>query len=487
MTLFMYRKFIQEDNAMVNQVPSYNSAFVSDAMKYLQHAAVVEHKDSITEDIKSSLSMAPLIALPSALSAKKSTINALRVANGEGLPVKVKKTFGEKLKGVPKGIGNKFSNAAKSIGNMPSNISSAFHNATDGQALTRATNVFKSGDGVLYLDDLSNAITTAAQEGKDTSKLVSLRKELTQAVANGDKTDDIIKNVDKALKETAQAGKKGIFSKMAGYAAKPFKWLGGKITSSGAYKWLEGTKYGGQALSKLGGFAKVAKKGGAVFDLVIEGGAQLFGEVIPAFKNGGVGAGIKQLGKSSVQVAGSVGGWALGASLGTKAGAAIGTAICPGIGTAAGAVIGAVGGIIGGLIGSSLFSGIAKKITGKSENDKIEEKQLQQQAAMVAGDSASVSQLQSAVAQQVQYDIASGNVTEDTQKMMGYLQTQGTGTSQPSFGSLTTGTSSGLIATNPDGSFDFSVPQNALPQINYSGLTNTQSDPLLENVQTVAI
>ena len=89
---------------MVNQVPSYNSAFVSDAMKYLQHAAVVEHKDSITEDIKSSLSMAPLIALPSALSAKKSTINALRVANGEGLPVKVKKTFGEKLKGVPKGI-----------------------------------------------------------------------------------------------------------------------------------------------------------------------------------------------------------------------------------------------------------------------------------------------------------------------------------------------------------------------------------------------
>ena len=71
--------------------------------------------------------------------------------------------------------------------------------------------------------------------------------------------------------------------------------------------------------------------------------------------------------------------------------------------------------------------------------------------------------------------------------MMGYLQTQGTGTSQPSFGSLTTGTSSGLIATNPDGSFDFSVPQDALPQINYSGLTNTQSDPLLENVQTVAI
>ena len=55
---------------MVNQLPNYNAAFVYDAMKYLQHTAVVEHKDSLSDDIKSSLSSAPLIALPTALSTK---------------------------------------------------------------------------------------------------------------------------------------------------------------------------------------------------------------------------------------------------------------------------------------------------------------------------------------------------------------------------------------------------------------------------------
>ena len=57
---------------MVNQISGYNSAFAQDAMKYLQHMAVVEHKDNLFEDIQSSLSMAPLIAIPSAIGAKNS-------------------------------------------------------------------------------------------------------------------------------------------------------------------------------------------------------------------------------------------------------------------------------------------------------------------------------------------------------------------------------------------------------------------------------
>ena len=452
---------------MVNQVSSYNSAFVSDAMKYLQHTAVVEHKDSISEDIKSSLTMAPLIAVPSAWGA----YNSAKIANGAEVKQKVKTTFGQKIGNLGQKIKNiptSLSNLWNGIKSVPSNVSTIAHNVTDGQALTRAANVFKSGDGVLYLDDLSSAITNAKKAGRNADELISLRNTLTKAIQNGEKTDDIIKSVDKALKETAQtAGKKGLFSKIGGLVSKPFKWLGGKITTSGAYNAIKSTEKGAAAISKLGNFAKVAKKSGAIFDLVIEGGMQLFGEIIPAFKNGGIDSGIKQIGKSGLQVAGSVGGWALGASLGTKAGAAIGTAICPGIGTAAGAVIGAVGGIVGGLLGSSLFSGIAKKITGKSENEIIQEEQLEQQANMLANDSNTVAQLQSAVAQQVQYDIQSGNVTEDTEKMAEYLQNiQTSTTTQPSFGSLTTNQS--WIATNPDGTYDFSVPQDALLQMDYT-------------------
>ena len=128
------------------------------------------------------------------------------------------------------------------------------------------------------------------------------------------------------------------------------------------------------------------------------------------------------------------------------------------------------------MLGSSLFSGIAKKITGKSENEIIQEEQLEQQANMLANDTNTVAQLQNAVAQQVQYDIQSGNVTEDTEKMAEYLQNvQTSTTAQPSFGSLTT--NQNWIATNPDGTYDFSVPDNALLQMDYGlGSTNNQEE-----------
>lgn len=451
---------------MVNQVSAYNSAFTQDAMKYLQHMAVVEHKDSITEDIKSSLTMAPLFAIPMAIGAK----NSANISNGAAVKVKANTKFTQKIKNIPSNVANKVknipntvSNIGKSVRNIPSNVSSAAKNLTDGNAISRAANVFKSGDGILYLDDLSDTIKTVRKSGADATDLINLRNQLTKAIENGDKTDDIIKNVEVALQSSKSAGKKGIFSKIKSVASKPFAWLGNKITSSGIYNTVKSTKVGGTIISKLGSFAKIAKKGGAVFDIVMEGGAQLFGEVIPAFQNGGFGAGMKQIAKSGVQVAASTAGYALGASLGTKAGAAIGTMICPGVGTAVGAVIGAVGGLVGGFIGSSVLSGIAKKITGKSENEKIQEQQTEQQANMIAQDSASVQQLQNAVAQQVQYEIATGTADENTQKMMTYLQgTQTTGTT--SFGSLTN-TSNGVIATNLDGSYDFSVPQDQVMQV----------------------
>ena len=77
---------------MVNQLPNYNAAFVYDAMKYLQHTAVVEHKDSLSDDIKSSLSSAPLIALPTALSTK----SMIQSANATGNVAKSSKNIFQK-------------------------------------------------------------------------------------------------------------------------------------------------------------------------------------------------------------------------------------------------------------------------------------------------------------------------------------------------------------------------------------------------------
>lgn len=470
----MYRKFIRED-FMVNQLPNSNSVFVYDAMKYLQHTAVVEHKDSLLDDIKSSLSSAPLIALPMAISSK----NMTQTANAAVYSAKSTKNIFQKIASIPDAI----TNAIKAA---PSAAASAATNLTDGNALTRFSNVYKSGDGALYLDEITRAVAEAKRSGQSADVLSDLRNQLINAINNGDKTDDIISGIDKALKETAeQTAKKGIFSKIADVVSTPFKAIGKAITSSGVYKAAEGTKAGSAVFSKLGAFGKMAKKGGAVFDLAIEGIMQLFTEIIPAFQNGGLSSGVKQIGKSGLQVAGSVGGWALGSAAGTKAGIAIGTMICPGIGTAAGAIIGAIGGTIGGLIGSSLLAGAAKKITGKSENEIIQEEQMQEQAQMYANDPAALAQLEQAVAQEIQIDMQDGELSEDGQKMLEHLEyinsyvstspytttntsaldtTSNTGTS--TFGTLT-------IATNPDGSYDFSVPQSALTQVNYGSATGS--------------
>ena len=56
---------------------------------------------------------------------------------------------------------------------------------------------------------------------------------------------------------------------------------------------------------------------------------QIFTEIIPAFKNGGVDSGVKQIGKSALQVAGSVGGWGIGGRLGSKTGIANGNGNLP--------------------------------------------------------------------------------------------------------------------------------------------------------------
>ena len=114
-------------------------------------------------------------------------------------------------------------------------------------------------------------------------------------------------------------------------------------------------------------------KNNALF-IAIEGGIEMFTNVIPTFKQLGAKSGMKQVAKSSAKVAAGLVGWKAGAA----AGAAIGS-IIPGAGTAVGAVIGSIIGTIGGIVGSSLATKAVQKVVGKDELDIAKEKQQQEQ------------------------------------------------------------------------------------------------------------
>ena len=442
---------------MVNQLSNYNSAYVSDAMKYLQHMAVVEHKKDLGDDIKSSLMMSPLMAVPTAFGTSGTYNSAQAVLNGI---TPAKTSLWSKIKNIP----------STAVGG----IKSAFEGIKSGKTTTSSiSNVLKNSSGYELLNELDTKIASAKSANASTKALVeqrnALKSALDNAMASGTKvSDDVLKSADDVIAAASKTAKKGFFAKIGTVISKPFKAAKNAITSSktfeSAYGAIKSTQTGSKILSKLGGFAKLAKKGGAVFDLAIEGTMQLFTEVIPAFKNGGFDSGVKQIGKSGLQVAGSVGGWVAGAKAGAALGAAVGS-IFPGAGTAIG---GAIGGIVGGLLGSSVLTGVAKKITGKSENEIIKEEQLEAQAQAVASDAQSMRQLQNAVAQEIQLDMQDGELSEDGQKMLQYLN-QNTSASDTSFGSLT----NNWIATNAYGAYDFSVPQDALPQMNYDLFNQT--------------
>lgn len=130
------------------------------------------------------------------------------------------------------------------------------------------------------------------------------------------------------------------------------------------------------------GFGKAMGHSGAGFMAVMDGISETFTQVAPAFKIG-TAEGFKQIGKSTVKVVAGAGGWLAGDALGKGIGAAIGTAICPGIGTAIGTF---VGGFLGGMVGSAVAGKAAKAITGKTEVEKYQEKQIAQTAQQVEAD-----------------------------------------------------------------------------------------------------
>ncbi len=95
------------------------------------------------------------------------------------------------------------------------------------------------------------------------------------------------------------------------------------------------------------------------------------GKVIPAFKNEGILAGLKQTGKSILKVGSNFISYAAGGVLGRIIGTSIGTLICPGVGSA-------VGGNIGDAIGSMLVGSTVTNVVDKAlnEDETLEENQI---------------------------------------------------------------------------------------------------------------
>ena len=254
--------------------------------------------------------------------------------------------------------------------------------------------------------------------------------------------DDIAKMAsEKAAKKAAEEGtKKGIFSSIKS---------GFKKLTSGIGTWFKGTSIGGKITSKIsssplcGKIGKLFKGTGAVGIMAFEGIIGVFTDIIPAFKAGGVKSGLKQTGKTALNVAGSGAGWAAGSWIGGAIGGVVGS-IFPGAGNVIGA---AVGKFLGGMVGSIIGGGLAKKVTGKSEVEKIQEQEVQKQAQTVAQDPTAMNELNALVAQQVQTDIANGNVTKDTEKMAEYLNSGSYNVSFQGNGQM--GYTTPTISTNP--------------------------------------
>ncbi len=288
----------------------------------------------------------------------------------------------------------------------------------------------KSASGATKMSEIPSKLAAKAENVKG----LGLDAFKTENIKNSFKNsyDDIAKMADDAAKKAAEKAAKS--STKTGFFASIGKAFGkAKETVSGLFK------SAGQAIGKTGfgtavkkfftdgagkGIAKIAGKAGKLFKgtgavgmMAIEGVIGIFTDVIPAFQAGGAESGFKQIGKTAVKTAGSGAGWAVGSWAGAAIGGAIGS-VFPGVGNAVGA---AVGKFLGGIVGSIIGGGIGKKLAGKSEVEKIQEEQINQQAQMVAQDTASMNELNALVAQQVQTDIANGNVTKDTEKMAEYL------------------------------------------------------------------
>ena len=408
----------------VNGVNSY----VSDALKYINGMSVVQKTGNIIKDTTDAVKQTPSFTIfemaPKVYGGLKYGLNSAGATGLKGGYQAIKDMGGliDDTMQLQKGLKG---------ASMNYDALSTIYKAKGGRG--------RAGSEAANLAD--DAIKLA-KEG-----LAAGNKEvITQA---GVKAEEAVKLAKSAAKEA----KPGLFSKLKGLlkigvkegaddVANAAGKAAGSASSAAAGATAEAAATGAKGL--LGKAGAAFKKSGAGVMMVIDGAMELFTNVIPAFQAGGAKSGVKQLGKSTVKVAAGTGGFVAGSAAGKAIGAAIGS-IFPGAGTVIG---GMIGGFVGGLVGSSLAKGAAEKITGKSEIEKLQENAVDEQAAMIAGDSASMSQLNQAVQMAIQQDLADGELSEDGQKMLEYLNSGAAGTSTSANPYASTGTGYNTAYTN---------------------------------------
>lgn len=243
----------------------------------------------------------------------------------------------------------------------------------------KAVNCASAGSQLLSLMPSAKKLSSLSQETQTLYNQFKTASEL--AVKSGSK--DAIANAHQLLSKANAAAYAETAASATGLWAKTKNVLGITKAGNAINSFAVKSPTFGKCLNTF-------KAQGGTAMLVLEGATEAVTNVYPTFKQLGVKAGFKQLGKSTVKTVASVGGWVAGAALGTKIGAAIGS-IIPGAGTAVGAAVGAVIGSVCSLIGGSLGSKLAKtgaeKLVGKDELVLAQERQTQQlaQQAQVDG------------------------------------------------------------------------------------------------------
>lgn len=330
---------------------------IADGLKYINGADVTEEETSIVSDVKSSV-FNPITVLFGAMEVNSSLKTAYNAKN-----------IKEVLSSIKSGAEATTSCTSTSITEQ---LSSAISNAVAKADAKTAEKAAKAA---------ASTAETAVAEGTSSGIFSTVKSGLSKAGS---------------LLKSAGSKVSSVISKIPGAS---------KISEG--VSWLKNTKFG-----------KVMKGTGASGIMIFEGIIGLVTEVIPAFVQGGVDSGLKQLAQTGVKTVASGLGWAGGTVAATAIGSAIGSLILPGLGTTIG---GAIGTFIGGIIGSSVASGIADKIIGETELEKLEDEQYEEAAASVAQDSTAMSELNTLVSEQVQTEIANGTADEDTEKMAEYL------------------------------------------------------------------
>ncbi len=394
---------------MADSITSLSSAYTRDALKYINNLALND-STNLTEDITGAVTSVPFCG---GISAAMFTGGRLMKRTGE----EYTSIFG-KTKNKMAGI--------KGLTDTLSGIKDVMYK---NNALNA---ILKGSKGLEGASKNLEATTLIKDLLKDTNGTAETISEIQNVINKSTDADTLVNGLKKLSKPAGEAAKKtSKISKAAKWVSntglgKAIGEMPAVVSIKTAGKEFLATTKAGQAIAKgAGNFSKAYKTSGAGINVALEGTIALFTDVLPAFTQGGAGEGVKQVAKSGAKVAASTAGWVGGAAIGKAAGAAIGTAICPGIGTAIG---GFIGDMVCGAIGSSILGKVTEKIVGEDYTDKVQNEQVAEQAALVEGDSATMSELNQTVLAKIQEDLADdGKLTKDSEKMLEYLNSDEAG------------------------------------------------------------